>query len=279
MKFLVAIGLVAAAAQPAAAEAAGERKSIEVMVVGSWHFAGSERDLISFKTDDVRSSKRQAELEALAAALAEFKPNKIMVERVAKTPDLVDPGYAAFTPETLSKDANERTQIGYRLAHRLGLPRVHAIDEQPSNGEPDYFPFQKLVEYDRSKGKGDLPKRMQARGAEMMKEFAEKQVRMSIPEMLVEGNRPGHFGGIGAYYEMLSIGDSDEQPGAELNALNYMRNAKIFAKLMSVAEPGDRILVVYGAAHNYWLRHFATETPGFRNVDPAPYLKKAAAKK
>jgi hypothetical protein len=94
--------------------------------------------------------------------------------------------------------------------------------------------------------------------------------------MLALANAPDAQGGIGGYYEMLAVGDTDEQPGAELNAMYYMRNAKIFAKLMKVAAPGDRILVVYGAGHNYWLRHFASETPGFKSVDPVPYLQAAA---
>ncbi len=58
----------------------------------------------------------------------------------------------------------------------------------------------------------------------------------------------------------------------------YLRNAKIFAKLMRQAKPGDRIVVVYGAGHNYWLRHFAGATPGYVSVDPMPYLKAAAGK-
>jgi hypothetical protein len=163
-------------------------------------------------------------------------------------------------------------QIGYRVAHELGLDRVYAIDEQPADGEPDYFPFKKVAEFDAAKGKGDLMERVTERGAAMMKEFSEKQARMSIPEMLKEANAPEAEGGIDAYYEMLSIGDTEQQPGAELNAMWYMRNAKIFAKLMTVAEPGDRVLVVYGAGHNHWLRHFASETPGYRSIDPRPYL-------
>ncbi|MDP8993514.1 MAG: DUF5694 domain-containing protein [Pseudomonadota bacterium] len=269
-------GLLAAAAAAAAVQPAREAEPVQVMVVGTWHFAGSERDLISFDTDDVRAPRRQRELERLAEVLAEFRPTKIMVERVAPAADLIDPGYADFTPETLLRDANERVQIGYRLAYRLGLPHVYAIDEQPGEGEPSYFPFDRLVAWDREHGAGDLPQRVRARGEAMMREFAEKQARMSIPAMLLEGNAPGHFGGIGAYYELLRIGDTEQQPGAELNAYNYMRNAKIFAKLMRLAEPGDRILVVYGAGHNYWLRHFASETPGFQNVDSRPYLRRAA---
>ena len=41
-------------------------------------------------------------------------------------------------------------------------------------------------------------------------------------------------------------------------------------------KPGDRVLIVFGAGHGYWLRHFASETPGYRNVDVRPYLQKAA---
>lgn len=53
----------------------------------------------------------------------------------------------------------------------------------------------------------------------------------------------------------------------------YLRNAKIFAKLMTVAKPGDRDLVVYGAGHNCWLRQFSGSAPGYRNIDPTPYLE------
>jgi hypothetical protein len=63
--------------------------------------------------------------------------------------------------------------------------------------------------------------------------------------------------------------------GADLNAGWYLRNAKIFGKLMQVARPGDRVLVVYGGGHGYWLRHFAGTVPGYRNVDVRPYLEKA----
>ena len=79
------------------------------------------------------------------------------------------------------------------------------------------------------------------------------------------------------YYGLLPIGAGDRQPGADLNAGWYLRNAKIFAKLAQVSAPGDRVLVVFGAGHGYWLRHFASTTEGFASVDPLPYL--AAAQK
>ncbi len=57
-----------------------------------------------------------------------------------------------------------------------------------------------------------------------------------------------------------------------------MRNAKIFGKLMQAAKPGDRVLVVFGAGHGYWLRQFAQTTVGYRLVDVVPYLDSADRK-
>jgi hypothetical protein len=250
---------------------------VDVMVLGTWHFANPGRDLNNVKSDDVLKPQRQRELAATIEALAAFRPTKIMIEAVPKTPEMVDARFAAFTPETLKKERNESIQIGYRLAHRLKLGKVYAIDEQAGPGEPDYFPFDKLMGFAQAHGELGKIEPVMAKGAANTKEFEEKQTRMAIAQLLAEINDPrGWQSRISGYYEVLGVGDGEQQPGADLNAMWYLRNAKIFAKLMKLAEPGDRILVVYGAGHNYWLRHFAAETPGFRSVDPIPYLRKAA---
>ncbi len=77
------------------------------------------------------------------------------------------------------------------------------------------------------------------------------------------------------YYSMLSIGDGDSQPGAELNAYWYMRNAKMFAKIDMIAEPGDRVLVIVGSGHATWIRHFVQRMPGYQLVEAEPYLRAA----
>ena len=106
------------------------------------------------------------------------------------------------------------------------------------------------------------------------------QARGTVADILIDQNRPERVSEDQKfYYDLLSFGDTQQQPGADLNAMWYLRNAKIFAKLMTVAEPGDRILVLYGAGHNYWLRHFASTAYGYRNVDPTPYLRKAAKRR
>lgn len=259
------------------ATAAGAQTSppVEVMVVGTYHFDSPGLDIHNPKVDDVLKPERQRELEAVAAALAEFQPTKIMVERVS--PSLIDPKYPEFIPAMLARERDERVQIAYRLARQLGLEIVHAIDEQTGPGKPDYFPFGKLVEWAEASGAKDRLDALVAKGAAHAATIEKLQTE-TIPRALSEINRPEVTATDQAfYYEALELGDAEQQPGAELNAYWYMRNAKIFAKLQHVAVPGDRLLVIYGSGHNYWLRHFASTVAGYRNVDPVPYLERADA--
>jgi hypothetical protein len=272
----MSISALALATSILSLQAAQQPRPIEVMVLGTWHFDNPGQDLYNVKSEDVLTQRRQREIGELVQALGAFKPTKIAVERVARTPDLFDQEYAKFSPSQLATERDERFQIAYRLASQLRLPQVYAIDEQPSEGEPDYFPFGKLVEYVKAKGLGSKLEAMTAYAAKATADFEAEQPKRTIAQLLVGRNDPKGFeASIGGYYRVLEIGDTEQQPGADLNAMWYLRNAKIFAKLITVAKPGDRILVVFGAGHGYWLRHFASETPGFKNVDPIPFLKKA----
>src|ERR671919_1630039 len=150
MRWLVGIAAIMTAAQAAAWE---PEANVDVMVLGTYHMNNPGLDLANVKADDVLKPQRQKELEALAAALAEFRPTKIVVERIAQTPELLDHRYAEFTPLDLGKNRDERYQVAYRLAHRLGQKTVYAIDEDPGEGEPDYFPFGKVVEWAKANGK------------------------------------------------------------------------------------------------------------------------------
>lgn len=275
MRWLMGIAAMVMAGQ---ADAWEPEANVEVMVLGTYHMDNPGLDLANVKADDVLKPQRQRELEALSAALAEFRPTKIVVERIAKTPELFDHRYAEFRPADLGKNRDERYQVAYRLANRLGQEAVYAIDEDPGEGEPDYFPFGKVVEWAKAKGKEAELNAELDRAKAVVERINQLQSEGSIAYILADMNRPEQADlDQRWYYGVLAFGDTDKQPGAELNAYWYMRNAKIFAKLMTVAKPGDRVLVVYGAGHNYWLRHFARTTPGYVNVDPSAYLQKAVA--
>jgi hypothetical protein len=60
--------------------------------------------------------------------------------------------------------------------------------------------------------------------------------------------------------------------GADLLAAWYARNVRIFVNLLRVAQPGDRILVLFGAGHLGILRELVRSAPGFQLIDPRLHL-------
>ncbi len=256
-------------------------RPVEVLVLGTYHMANPGLDLHNIQVDPVTTDQKQAQIQAVVDAIARFRPTVVALERVAGDPaTLLDQKYPTFQPADLRSNPDERVQVAYRLANQLKLSRVYAIDEQAAEHEPSYFPYDKLEAW--AKQHGRMPELDAAHGrigVEMARKQLDQQ-RLSVAQLLFNENLPdAQLGGLShgqLYYKnFLTVGAGHEQPGADLNGRWYTRNAKIFAKLMQVAQPGDRIVVVYGSGHNYWLRHFAATTPGCLNVDPLTYLRQA----
>lgn len=249
---------------------------VQVMVLGTYHFANPGLDVVNTAADDPTSPKRQRELEALAEALLRFKPTKVMVEMESAEPNFAIPEFRKFAPVMLATERNEIDQIGFRIAHRAGLTDVQGIDEQPGAGEPDYFPFDRLQAWAKDHGReGDLNEMFKRLEADS-KEFEQLQLSYSIPALLLRQNKFAYVeANHRSYMALLQFGDGENQVGADLNAYWFMRNVKIFQKLMLASAKGDRVLVIYGGGHSYWLRQFAKTTPGFVDVDVVPYLQKA----
>jgi hypothetical protein len=244
-----------------------------VMIVGAYHMGNPGLDVNNVKVDSVLTPEKQKQLAEAVSRLAKFKPNKIAVEMVAKQPDMTAGDFEKFTPASLLTDANEITQIGYRLAHQSGHKVVYAIDEQSET--IDYFPYDKVEAFAKANNQDTLMEPGREWGKRVTAEFEKAQKSKTVRQLLLDINRPQRA--IDemrlVYYPFLAIGDQKSQVGAELNAGWYQRNAKIFAKLNFVAKPGDKVLVLFGAGHNYWLRHFVNEMPGYKLIDVTQYLK------
>ncbi len=248
---------------------------VEVMVLGSYHFGNPGLDTHNIQVDSVLTPDKQAQIQAVANALIRFRPTKVMVERQSDAADLATSAYARFTPAELAKVPNEIDQIGFRIAKMAGLKTVEGIDEQTGPGEPDYYPYDKLQETASRFGQTSRLDSANAPIKAWLAKFERDQKTQTVAQLLIRVNSDPNYTSMDTYYSWLAVGDKDTQTGADLAAGWYLRNAKIFGKLMHVVRPGDRVLVVYGAGHGYWLRHFAERTPGFRFVDPIPYLKRA----
>jgi hypothetical protein len=266
--FAVSLVLVAFAIASPAAPAADAPAPIQVMILGAYHFANPGRDIHDPTVDDVTTPKRQTELADVAVRLAQFKPTRIALEADADAPGLVYAKYRAFKPADLTKDRNERVQIGFRIARGAGLAEVYGID---ADGD---FPYDKVQAFaDRTPAGKARFAAVDQQVADTVREFNALQKTQPVAALLAHHNEPARIHRMHELYNaLLAFGDAASQPGAELNAAWYLRNARTFAKLTQIARPGDRVLVVFGAGHAFWLRHFVETTPGFQLVEPNRYL-------
>ena len=272
------LGLEAAAAadEPIAVETT---EPVRVLLIGSPHFSNPGRDLNNVEADDVLAPARQAELEALTEALLAFEPTAVAVERTAEPP-YNDPAFADVD-ERLRTDPGEDVQIGFRLARAAGLDRVYAIDESADEEElkqlpQGYFPYGAVAALAEETGRAGELNRLTDLSAST-EAFEAAQVTETIPELLMRVNGLAHEDMLSnVEWQVVTFGEGERQPGPELAAFWFLRNAKIFNKLVQVTEPGDRVVVIYGAGHNPWLRELVWQTNGYELEPVMPYLERAA---
>jgi len=274
IKLFAAIAALAFAPAAAAAQTPEPAKPVQVMVLGVYHMDNPGRDVNNARVDPVTTPEKQAQMVEAVEALARFQPTAIAIERVAPDPStMLDAGWPQYDPATLITNADERVQLGYRLAALAHVERVYAVDEKDREGQPSYFPYGDLVSWAEANGKTDVLRGMNAEVQAYLQEREVEQRSRSVQQILAAMNTEEMARWNGShYYRFLQFGGGDDLPGAELNGRWYTRNAMIFAKLMQVAKPGDRIVLMFGAGHAYWLRHFVQSTPGFELVEPTAYL-------
>ncbi len=111
-----------------------------LLIVGTPHFGNPGRDVINTQVPDVLTPERQAEIEALVEKLAAFRPTRVAVEWSADKQARLDQRYADYRAGRYTLSPNEIDQIGLRLAARLNLARVDAVDssDDPPGGWSSY---------------------------------------------------------------------------------------------------------------------------------------------
>jgi len=241
---------------------------VQVMVLGTFHLDNPGQDIANLQVDDVMAPKRQAEIGAILDGLARFNPTLIAVESQRRQPGtLLSERYPQFLAGTLPPSKSEVVQFGFRLAQRLHQTNVYAVDV---DGD---FPFDAVMAYAKKTGREAA---IGAQIAWIQGEIAKQSEFLkthTIGGLLRLQNDPAEIAkGNGFYLDLLSYGALDEQPGVAVLSGWYTRNMKICAHIVQTAKPGDRVLVVFGSGHAYWLRHCLSGMSNFRLVEPNDYL-------
>lgn len=246
---------------------------VQVMLLGTYHFANPGRDVIKQDIDDVLQPRRQAELEDLVTRLASWKPDRIAVEWPFSQADTVRMRYARYLAKTLPPNRNEVVQIGFRIASRLGHDAVYPIDDDSFLDLNDSLKAvdQRRPEFRRTRDSiiAVLQKEAETTNAWMRTTtLREHLLRLNSDEALHNGNSLGMFGGF------LQAGEGQNYGGPQFLAQWYARNFNMAHNLTRMLRPDvRRILVLVGSGHVPPLRNLLDEAPQFCPVSPLSFLR------
>lgn len=268
--FLAAVfPAIAAPADTARAEAAPQA---DFLFIGSYHMGNPGRDVHNTKADDVRSEKRQREIREVVRLLERYKPTKIMVEVDTAKQNGLDQRFAASCHGSRPLERNETEQLGIRIACDMKLAGISAVDWSDLGPIKDEDSVNYLKAVERH-GQQTLYQAHLDIGKRVNEEDQRTLDRGAVLDMLKRLNAPFWLEANGhAYYRIGMLGTPQDPIGANWVQLWYGRNLMIFNNIARQTEPGDRILVIYGAGHGNHLRQLARDSGLYRVHDPLVWL-------
>ena len=259
--------------RPTGFPAVCDQVEVQVLLLGTYHFANPGRDVVKQDIDDVLQPRRQAELEDLVTRLASWKPDRIAVEWPFSRTDTIRARYARYLAKTLPASRNEVVQIGFRLASRLGHDAVYPIDDDSYLDLNDSL---KAVDQRRPefrKTRDSIVALLQKQGDILnawmrTTTIREHLVRLNGEEALRGGNSLGMFGGY------LQAGEGQNYGGPQFLAQWYARNLNMAHNITRLLRPEvRRVLVIVGSGHIPPLRNLLDEAPQFCPVSPVSLLR------
>ena len=225
-------------------------KKIDILLIGSTHLNMPQNgDALMPDMPDVLSDRRQHELVDFVEKLATFRPTKVCLEVSASSQQDLSDRYQKYKNSSYTKTADEREQIGFRLAERCRLEQVHAID------------------WNENEGYG-LESTLEAYPKEMTQILDAQQAIMKQIEMLYQEQS------ITSFYESindatyskrmhqayLEIASLDDAATRWVTNYWYYRNVRIVREVMRLREEEDRIVILYGLGHVHLLRQLLLES-------------------
>ena len=252
-----------ASGPPAHAWSECDPEQVEVMVLGTFHFA--QTDAV-----DILGADRQAELGRLLDELEGFAPDRVAVEYPYVRNDELEAQYARYmeAAEDALGSRNEIHQIGFRLARRLGHDRVHGVDV-PMNLWHDSI---QVFDDRYPRARGELRRRWNVRYSPGPRPTADTP----LTELLRPWNADAHPG-MQEYGLFMPLVEGDVYAGALKLRPWYDRNLRIVQNFFRILdEEDDRLLLIIGGSHVPVLRHIIEATPQLCAVRALPVITAAA---
>ena len=239
----------------------GKTAGAQVLVIGTYHMSNPGLDAISVRADDVLSPRRQGEIDQLADKLAQFRPTKVALEIPFGRDSTSNALYRRYLGGSHALDRTEMQQLGFRVARRAGLPRIHGVDYDLDVN------VAAVMVWALTHGQPELATAAQSLSARLLAEADSMMRNASVGAIVSALNSARADSAHGIYMAALRVGADTSYPGATMTARWYERNLRIASNILRLVEsPSDRVLVIIGAAHGPILRELLARVPGVRVV-------------
>jgi hypothetical protein len=112
---------------PSGSRQDGGVRTLDCLLVGTFHMANPGADLVNLQADDVLAPPRQREIEAVVESLQRYRPTKVLVEHPHEDRALVQ-HYHEYRAGSRPLSRSETEQLGFRLAAACGHEQIHPVD-------------------------------------------------------------------------------------------------------------------------------------------------------
>lgn len=246
----------------------------EVLLVGTFHYNNPGLDVAKTKTFDVLSEESQRELEHMASQIKAYNPKKVFVEWPYDQQEQLDSLYGLyqkgkyFDNDSLSDfyKKGEIFQLAFRIAHKLGLKRVHGIDFRETQ-----FPYQKVMADIDSNNQVQLKQDIEKAISDFSTGFDQMiNSGASLTELTLALNtKEMRYASNDLHNNMFSLaGSINDFNGVYLTSEWYRRNLYMWSMIQKYTSDNDpRIMVLVGSSHAAMLALFVKENKDWKTVE------------
>jgi hypothetical protein len=232
--------------------------TMEIMLLGTMHIAMDNKIDVVHLSDEDKTVYREQDFQQFVHLLASYEPDQIFVEIPAASQDGLDALYQRYIQEEHTLQYNETEQIAFRLAKRLQHEKLWAIDWNESLPHiPDIDDLSSDAGFQHIMKKANAHMRLFSTAMKEKSMFETFQLLNSE-----EQTKKDHD----IYVNLMML--DDENAFEWVANYWYYRNLKMAKNIRSsIKETSTRVLVLAGAGHNYLLKQFLSEVPGYTVVN------------
>ncbi len=253
-------------------------QEVEVLSLGTFHFAFYNKDVVKIDKEnqiDVLDDQYQSEIEDIVRKISDFKPTHIAIEVDPGKQSKIDSMYNEYLNGNYQLRRNETEQLGIRLAKQFGLKKlfcVNAWGQYPQNIEQVLDGTDSIVNQEFMEYFSNNPDSLIYYNKEDV--FKSQGILEELRQLNTEENLKKDLGNY-----LISVfkyqTEDNEFFGVDFTSIWWFnRNLRIFRNIQKInTQPGDKILVIFGAGHMNILNPLFDVSPEYKLVKTNDYLK------